>query len=127
MSEKNYITFIDSTGRSILGTVASETEKTVTVANPVMVTVQQQQGGQMAVQLFPLFFAEFVAPDENGGRDNYFEYNKCGIQKGVDFKIEPRIIDQYDKITNPQLVPVESSGDVAAGGEPETIKLFDDE
>ena len=42
-----------------------------------------------------------------------------------DFEIEPRIVEQYQRIVNPQLVAADASG--AEGGEPEVIKLFDDE
>ncbi len=90
-----------------------------------MITVQSGEQGQMAVQLFPLFFQEFVQPDENDSRSNYFTYSKSNIAVGSDFSIEPRIAEQYEKIVNPQLVPntpAPSNGD----GEPEVIKLFDE-
>ena len=88
-----------------------------------MITVQQQQNGQMAVQLFPLFFQEFVTPT-NDSRDNFFTYNKSTIAIGSDFQIEPRIIEQYDRIVNPQLVP--NNNIQGSEQEPENIKLFDE-
>jgi|TARA_A100001015_G_C14797952_1_gene635737 hypothetical protein len=124
MSDKKIITFIDNAGRNILGVVSSEDDSNVKVENPVMITVQQQQNGQMAVQLFPLFFQEFVEEGENK-RSNYFNYKKCSIAIGEDFAIEPRIIDQYDKIVNPTLQPVPTQA--ASNEQPEVIKLFDDE
>ena len=60
MAEKNYITFIDNAGRALFGEVSTETDSSLQVKNPVMITVQQQQNGQMAVQLFPLFFPFLV-------------------------------------------------------------------
>ena len=60
MADKKYITFIDSVGRAIFGVNTSENDESITVQNPVMITVQQQEQGQMAVQLFPLFFQEFL-------------------------------------------------------------------
>jgi hypothetical protein len=74
MADKNYTTFIDNAGRAIFGEVNSDTKDSLQVKNPVMITVQQQQNGQMAVQLFPLFFQEFVNPGENDRRDNFFTY-----------------------------------------------------
>ena len=88
-----------------------------------MITVQQQQNGQMAVQLFPLFFQEFVV-EQDGSRHNFFTYNKDSIAIGSGFQIEPRIIEQYDRIVNPQLVP--NNNNIDSGGEPENIKLFDE-
>ena len=122
-NDTTYKTFIDNAGRSIYGQVAAETDTTITVQNPVMITVQQQQNGQMAVQLFPLFFAEFIQPVEDK-RESYFTYDKSSIAVGVDFNIDPRITDQYEKIVHPVLVPQEQP---AQEGEPEVIKLFDDE
>ena len=122
MAEKNYITFIDSAGRAIFSEIEKETSSNLVVKNPVMITVQQQETGQMAVQLFPLYFQEFVQENKNKTRDNYFTYTKSNIALRTNFNIEPRIIEQYDKIVNPTLVPA----DQPAGEEPEVIKLFDD-
>ena len=60
MSDTNYITFIDNAGRTIFGEVAEENDISIAVKNPVMIMVNQQQNGQMAVQLFPLFFQELL-------------------------------------------------------------------
>ena len=68
MADKKYIQFIDNSGRAILGVNSLETDNSLKVENPVMITVQQQQNGQMAVQLFPLFFQEFVNPDKDSYR-----------------------------------------------------------
>jgi len=127
-NNKTYKTFIDNAGRSIYGAVKEETDSSLVVENPVMITVQQQQNGQMAVQLFPLFFAEFVNPSAEEKRDTYFTYPKSSIAIGVDFDIDPRITDQYEKIVHPVLVPpTEQAVTPTENGEPEVIKLFDDE
>ena len=123
MSDKTYITFIDNSGRSILGTTAGDTADTLKVNDPVMVLVQQQENGQMAVQLYPLFFAEFIKPKEDGSRSTEFTYNKAAVAVGTGFDLDPRIIEQYEKIINPTLVPV---GDDASGEDAEVIKLFDE-
>ena len=126
MSDKNYITFIDNAGRSIFGSTSAETESTLKVQDPVMIIVQQQENGQMSVQLFPLFFPEFVSVPEGEERHCQFTYNKANIALGSDFNIDPRIIEQYEKIVNPTLVP--TTGDIQnKEGEPEVIKLFDEE
>jgi len=123
MAEKKYTTFIDNAGRAIFTEIESETSDTLIAKNPVMITVQSGEQGQMAVQLFPLFFQEFVQPNKDDSRANYFTYSKGNIALGTDFSIEPRIAEQYEKIVNPQLVPTQPSSD----GEPEVIKLFDEE
>ena len=125
MAEKNYITFIDNAGRALFGEVSTETDSSLQVKNPVMITVQQQQNGQMAVQLFPLFFQEFVVPADGDVRDNFFTYQKSNIAIGSGFNIEPRIIEQYQRIVTPQLVAADAPAN--SNEEPEVIKLFDDE
>ena len=121
MAEKKYTTFIDNAGRAIFTEVESETSDVFVAKNPVMITVQQGEQGQMAVQLFPLFFQEFVQPGENDSRANYFTYSKS-----TNFAIEPRIAEQYEKIVNPQLVP-NTPNQSSGNEEPEVIKLFDDD
>jgi len=122
MSDKKYTTFIDNAGRAIFAELESETPDNLVAKNPVMITVQQGENGQMAVQLFPLFFQEFVQPSEDDSRANYFTYAKNNIAVGSNFQIESRIADQYEKIVNPVLVPAGQP----AGEEAEVIKLFDD-
>jgi len=122
MEEQTYITFIDNAGRSIFGALAEATENAIKVQNPVMIGVQQQENGQLSVQLFPLFFAEFVTPAGDGeSRNNYFTYDKAAIAIGEDFEVDPRISAQYEKIVNPVLVPTDAPAD-----DGEVIKLFDD-
>jgi hypothetical protein len=95
-----------------------------------MIAVQQQQNGQMAVQLFTLFFQEFVVPNKDSKtRHNYFEYNNDNITKGVDFDIDERIISQYEKIVNPVLVDNAPNQQLINEGEEtpdNVINLFDE-
>jgi hypothetical protein len=122
MSDKTYITFIDNSGRAILGVAAEDTADILKIDNPVMVLVQQQENGQMAVQLYPLFFAEFIKVKEDDSRSTTFTYNKASIAIGSGFELDPRIIEQYEKIINPTLVPVGNE----AVEDAEVIKLFDE-
>ena len=123
MEDKKYTTFIDNAGRAVFTEVDNETSEEIVAKNPVMITVQQSEQGQMAVQLFPLFFQEFVEPGDNESRANYFTYRKNNIALGSGFTIESRIVDQYEKIVNPMLVPINPTDD---NEEPEVIKLFDE-
>lgn len=124
MEEKKYTTFIDNAGRAIFTEVDHETPEEIITRNPVMIVVQQGEQGQMAVQLFPLFFQEFVKPRKNGSRANFFTYSKGNIALGSGFEIEERIVEQYEKIVNPTLVPNTGNGN---NEEPEVIQLFDEE
>ena len=122
MNETRYITFIDNAGRNILGKLVGENETSFIVESPVTIFVNQQQNGQMAVQLFPLFFAEFIEEDQTNGRKCQFEYQTSSVALGLNFRVDPRITQQYERIVNPVLVPVDRNTDE----EPEVIKLFDE-
>lgn len=123
MSDKKYITFIDNAGRSIFGTAVTDNESILEVENPVMIMVQQQENQQMAVQLYPLFFAEFIKPDDAGKRVSRFTYSKASIAtSGIE--VDPRIIEQYEKVVNPVLIPAGEAPKPSE--EPEVVKLFDD-
>ena len=123
MEDKRYITFIDNAGRNIFAGLIEQRDDSFVVENPVTIFVNQQQNGQMAVQLFPLFFAEFIEESPETGRKCQFEYQINNVALGQNFKVDPRIIQQYERIVNPTLVPV---GETTEDSEPEVIKLFDE-
>ena len=117
---KNYITIIDNTGRNVLGELSNETDTTVDILNPVMITVQPQNN-QFQVQLIPLFLAEFIAVNDKG-RNFTYTYHKSNVAVGKNFDIDSRITMQYDKIieaSNASKPPVKQDT------QPEVIKLFE--
>jgi len=120
-----YVTIIDNTGRNILGVLANETAETVDILNPVMITVQPQNG-QFQVQLIPLFLAEFIASDEKNLRNFTYRYNKANVAIGLDFNVDARITSQYDKIIENANTAKPVAAAPAAGAKPEVIKLFED-
>ena len=119
-----YITIIDNLGRSILGVELSQTAESVTIQNPVMISVQpapkqdSNQPDTFRVQLIPLFLTEFIKP-ENNNRSFTYTYSKSSIALGHGFLIDDRIINQYDRMQDSVIAPQPVSN-------PEVIKLFDD-
>ena len=111
--DKKYVTIIDTTGRNILGVLSSETTTELTIANPVMVLVQPQNG-QFQVQLIPLFLAEFIKNDPDTNRNFNFTFNKANIAVGIGFSVDDKIIEATNTTAKPAAV------------EPEIIKLFED-
>ena len=109
------VVFIDQVGRTILGDEVSRDLKTLVVKNPAMINVNQAQGGQLQVQLFPLFFAEFI---ESAARSTgtVWEFNRDQITLGQDVPVDERLINQYKQVFG---LPVPAA-------EPPTIKLFDE-
>lgn len=109
------ITIVDQIGRTVIGKLQEQTETTLTINNPVIIHVQPNpQTGQLQVQSFPYLFMEFIKGDK--GKNNW-TFNKSAIAIS-DVDLDDKIIAQYNNINSPALPPA---------GEPEVIKLFDDE
>jgi hypothetical protein len=110
-------TIVDHIGRTVIGEVVQQDDKTITLNNPVIVHVQPNpQNGQLQVQSFPYIFMEFLTPES---RDkNHWIFNKSHIVLS-EVQLDNKIIMQYNNINTPQVQ--------AQQGEPEVIKLFTDE
>jgi hypothetical protein len=104
MKENTHIVIIDNIGRNIIGKLVGETDTTLTLHNPIIVFVQPQQGGQIEVQSFPVFFFEFISKDFRD--QNNWTYQKSNITTS-DVVLDDRILAQYEKINSP---PVEPQG-----------------
>ena len=122
---KTYVTIIDNTGRNILGLKGNETDNTLDILSPVMITVQPQNG-QFQVQLIPLFLAEFITPDPVNARNFTFTYTKANVAIGSGFRIDEKITSQYDKILEASNNFKQPDAAPAAEAKPEVIKLFED-
>lgn len=109
-------TIVDHIGRTVIGEVVQQDDKTITLNNPVIVHVQPNpQNGQLQVQSFPYIFMEFLTPES---RDkNHWIFNKSHIVLS-EVQLDNKIIMQYNNINTPQVQ--------AQQGEPEVIKLFED-
>jgi hypothetical protein len=112
------IIFIDQIGRTILGDEVSRENGLLTVKNPCMINVNQLQNGQLQVQLFPLFFPEFLS-ETSRANGTVFEFPLISIALGKDISVDARLKEQYTRICNPS--PEPTSND-----EPPVIKLFDE-
>tara|TARA_R100000152_G_C6688640_1_gene120802 strand:- start:53 stop:445 length:393 start_codon:yes stop_codon:yes gene_type:complete len=118
-AKKPIKTIIDHIGRTVVGSVTKEDTKTITLFNPVIVHVQPDpQSGQLQVQSFPYIFMEFLKDKDK----NNWTFTKSAISTS-DVDLDDRIITQYENINNPQ-PPIQQQ---SLEGEPEVIKLFDDE
>lgn len=93
-----YVAIIDQIGRTIIGGLVNQNETTLTLSNPVILHVQPDQGGQIQVQSFPLFFFEFI--DKGSRENNNWTYTKSSIVTS-DVELDERIISQYQKINTP--------------------------
>lgn len=99
MSEetKKTIVFLDTVGRTILGELTSQDTKTTTVTNPVILNVIPAEGGRMTVQLYPLFFKEFLA---DKSEDVSFTFNNDFITPTSISAVDFRLLAQYAQLFN---------------------------
>ncbi len=125
------IAFFDSVSRTIIGEEVTESsnDTTLVVKDPAVLHLQPNpQNGQLALQILPLFFKEFLA---DRTESVIVEYNKNTITRLKDPILDFKIIAQYQQILNLASQPPQAQpGQPQAGPQPsneEVVKLFDDE
>lgn len=124
-TNSNYVLFLDSVGRTILGeTVESSTDSVLKVKNPVIIMINGDKTGRMSVQLFPLFFREFLADKE---ADVVLSYQKDKITESnieaLDFRLQAQYSQMFNK--NNTFVPPQEQTPQQGSGE-QVINLFDE-
>jgi hypothetical protein len=124
-TNKKIVVFLDYVGRTILGELSSEDENKLNVKNPVVLSTSPTPDNRMSIQLFPLFFREFLAEKE---ADVVLSYNKETITttdiEAIDFRLQA----QYAQIFNNSNVYAPSNQGIATPENkgPDVIKLFDE-
>jgi hypothetical protein len=123
---------VDAAGRTIVGEYESESKTEVVLRNPATLFIQpNQQTGQLAVQLIPFFFREFV---EEAKRPTglAWTFHKQAIASSEQFDLDARLYDQYEKMmtkeanTNP---PAIEDGEIVGGtaaSRAKEVKMFDE-
>tara|TARA_R110000751_G_scaffold291334_2_gene398245 strand:- start:550 stop:924 length:375 start_codon:yes stop_codon:yes gene_type:complete len=123
MSDRNLAVFIDSVGRTVLGSVVKDSKTVLEVKNPSVLHVQPNpENGQIQVQLIPIFFKEFAGANNV---DTVWEYLKSGITMAKELKLDDRLIDQY---TNMYSVIKSPESNIITPGQATdvpVVKLFD--
>ena len=102
--KKVLITVLDSAQRTIIGEqISAKSPEYISIKNPVVVNIVQQfdpvtrqPNGQMALQLLPVFFKEFLA---DKGADVVYNYPLSStviVDSGSPFDF--KLISQYNSI-----------------------------
>lgn len=115
----NIKTIIDHVGHTVLGELVEENDTTITLLNPAILIAQPNQNNQLQVQLFPVFFKEFLGSGSKDGAK--FIYRKDKVVDTV-LELDSKLTQQYQLMfSNAQggSVTPESS-------DSEVIKLFDE-
>jgi len=121
MKDKKLVVLMDGVSRTIAGYLSSETETTITVENPVIVNAVPQQGGQMSLQLIPVFFREIL---EDKNQTLEFTYDKTAVIISNITALEPEIMTQYDALFT-EYIQVPEEAVEAVEGESKVIDLFE--
>ena len=128
----NLRVIVDAAGRTIVGENEKETKDTLVLRNPATLFIQPNQAtGQLAVQLIPFFFREFVG-EENRADGLAWTFAKASISFTEEFKIDARLYDQYEKMmtkeanTNPPPVEEYEKVEGTVKKAPKEVKLFDE-
>ena len=131
MDKVNLVTFLDTVGRTIIGVPVKEDETFIYVKNPAVVNVVPQQDPnsqtvRMALQLFPLFFKEFLAATDEGTTWKFRRANITETDGELVFDFKLNI--QYQQIfMNAPMQQAQPQAPVApVVNNTPAIKLFDD-
>lgn len=130
MSETKQVSvLIDSVGRTIVGPM-KETDNAIEVENPAIVNIEvRQDTGQIAVQLIPYIFREFVDMSLRT-KTVTWSFPKNTVVTSPDLEVDSALQKQYENVfsqpggqltQNPQPAPEQSEQK-----EPELVKLFDE-
>lgn len=101
MKEK-HVLIMDQVGRYIVGLLNDETETTLTLHNPIILSLEPGQNGQLAMNLFPLFFFELMDKDQR--EKNCWTFYKQNIVVS-NVELNPDIVARYTQINTPQPSP----------------------
>ena len=124
-------TFLDMVGRTIIGEKITETDEVLTIKNPVVIHVTPQPDPQgnvrMALQLFPLFFREFLVDKSEAIEWDFLKANITIPKKQPMFDFKLGIQYRQLFIDTPAPVQVQAPAQVPTPNKPSNvIKLFDD-
>lgn len=128
---------IDSVGRTIVGPM-KETKTSIEVENPAIVNIEvRQDTGQIAVQLIPYIFREFVDMSLRTETVTW-SFPKDSVVTSPDLKIDPALQKQYENVFSqpggqltpgapqPQAAAPQTESKPVEQKEPEVVKLFDE-
>lgn len=123
MEIDNLVVFLDPVGRTIFAEKMPDRtpgSAEFIVKNPVVVHLSPKPDGQMALQLLPLFFREFLA-DKNG--DVTFTYNKNTIAIADPMKFDEKLHTNYHNMFS-NIEIVEAMPELPKGDK--VVDLFDE-
>jgi hypothetical protein len=108
------IVFLDSIGRTIIGSLSHEDDAILAVRNPALVHIQpNSQTNQLQLQILPLFFKEF---QDNKSSPTVWNYKKANVVIADEITFAPQFVGQYEQLFQPP----------QPQGEPKVVKLFDE-
>ena len=100
-NQQQIVVFHDLVGRTVLANLKSKDKGDLNVENPVVLNVVPGENGRMTVQLFPLFFREFLADKSEKVTFTFKEGNYTPTDiTALDF----RLLAQYNQMFSAEAV-----------------------
>lgn len=127
-SNQKLSVFLDYLGRNIIGETVESNDTFLKVRNPVILHVppSPDNSGRMSVQLYPLFFREFLADKTE---DVVFSFMKDKIIESsietIDFRLQAQYAQMFNK-NNEFVAGQPSAQPPQQKTENDVIKLFDE-
>ena len=125
-NKSKFCLFLDKVQRLVLAEMSDkQTEGVFTVKNPVVISVGTDNANRMSVQLFPLFFREFLG-DKTADVEVKYHINDVTLSNidVIDFRLQAQhsqIFNKNNSFVAPQGQP-QAAPQTADGG---VINLFD--
>lgn len=120
MDNKNIVVFLDQVGRTLFAEKLEDrsNEEHLVIKNPVVVHISAKPGGEMSLQLIPIFFKEFSADKD---QDVVFTFNIKNITLAdpmlYDHKFHANYRNMFSKEKSTEKVDVPKTAEI--------IDLFD--
>jgi len=106
--------------RSLIGELVKETKDVLSVKNPVAVHLNAVEGGQIQVQLFPLWFSELLSGNQRKTGVQWDFKTSQIVQSDKPIELADNLVNQYNRtfgyVQSPQIIPPETS---------KVVNLFD--
>ena len=123
-NENNINVLVDSVGRTIVGNFKKSDTKYINVGNPAIVNIDiRQDTGQIAVQLVPYIFREFISMDQRDG-ELVWKFPRNTVTVSDDLVVDPALINQYGNVYKP--TPTDQPATTPPPVEGGSIKVFDE-
>lgn len=93
--ERNFVVYTDSFGRSIVAQLLAKNSEELHITNPAVMAVVPLEGGRINMQLYPMYFREFM---KNKNAESKWTVKISQITLSDVTELDVRVAAQYEQI-----------------------------